>query len=290
MSVSTRFDNFCFSLKIPSNLVDDISYRYKRITRRLNIDFRNTDSDTANSLYVGSYGRDTDIHTSDVDMLYILPNSVYERIDRHLGNGQSALLQEIRNSIQNTYNSYISADGQVVKVDFTDNITFEILPCFVNKDGCYTYPDTNGGGKWKITNPRPEIDAIKTGNISWNNNLKNLCRIARSWKDNWNVPIGGLLIDTLAYNFLKDWEYRNNSYTYYDWMVRDFFSYLKNQDENKQYWLAVGSGQYIFRTGKFEYKALRCYNIAMEAVDYESRNMEWSAGQKWQEIFGNRIK
>ena len=290
MSVSTRFDNFCFSLKIPSNLVDDISYRYKRITRRLNIDFRNTDSDTANSLYVGSYGRDTDIHTSDVDMLYILPNSVYERIDRHLGNGQSALLQEIRNSIQNTYNSYISADGQVVKVDFTDNITFEILPCFVNKDGCYTYPDTNGGGKWKITNPRPEIDAIKTGNISWNNNLKNLCRIARSWKDNWNVPIGGLLIDTLAYNFLKDWEYRNNSYTYYDWMVRDFFSYLKNQDENKQYWLAVGSGQYIFRTGKFEYKALRCYNIAKEAVDYESRNMEWSAGQKWQEIFGNRIK
>ena len=49
----------------------------------------------------------------------------------------------------------------------------------------------------------------------------------RMWKDKWDVPMGWLLIDTLAYNFLKNWEYKNNSYTYYDWMVRDFFEYLK---------------------------------------------------------------
>ncbi|MDR1974389.1 MAG: hypothetical protein LBQ31_06905 [Bacteroidales bacterium] len=45
----------------------------------------------------------------------------------------------------------------------------------------------------------------------WNKNLRRLCRMARAWKDMWDIPIGGLLIDTLAYNFLKDWEHKDKS-------------------------------------------------------------------------------
>jgi len=272
-------------------VASDISYSYKRITRQLNTDFYTTDSETSHSLYVGSYGRDTDIHTSDVDMLFQLPYTVYERINRQIGNGQSSLLQEVRSSLQKTYpTTHISGDGQVIKINFNDNVGFEILPCFLNTDGSYTYPDSNGGGSWKTTNPKPEIEAIKKGNDSWNGNLKNLCRMARAWKEKWDVPMGGLLIDTLAYSFLKDWEYSNNSYVYYDYMARDFFKYLMNQDANKQYWLAVGSGQYVYRKGGFEYKALRCYNIAVEAVTYESREMPSSASGKWREIFGTKFE
>lgn len=290
MSVATKFENFCSNIRIEQDVVDDISYRYGRITKQLNKDFWDTESDTTHSLYVGSYGRDTAIHVSDVDMLFRLPYAIYERINRHTGNGQSALLQEVRDSLQNTYSStHISGDGQVVKVNFEDGVGFEILPCFINKNGSYTYPDTKEGGKWKMTNPGPEIEAIRAANNEWNGNLKRLCRMARAWKDQWDVPMGGLLIDTLAYNFLEDWEYHDKSFLYYDWMTRDFFEFLKDQDENKGYWLAPGSNQYVWRSGKFEYKALRCYNIALKAIDYEKREMSHSANEKWQEVYGSRF-
>ena len=287
MSVSTKFQNFCSNIRIASSIVDDISYRYKRITKQLNKDFWNTESDTSHSLYVGSYGRDTDIHVSDIDVLFQLPYSVYERINNHSGNGQSALLAEVRDSLKKTYpTTHISGDGQIVAIKFDGGVRFEIVPCFINDKGSYTYPDSNNGGNWKTTNPKPEIEEMRKTNETLNGNLKNLCRMARAWKDKWDVPMGGLLIDTLACQFLKIWSHKNDSYLYYDWMTRDFFEYLKDQDEDKTYWLAVGSSQYVYKKGDFQYKALRGFNIANEAIDYEVREMPSSANGKWREIYG----
>jgi hypothetical protein len=290
MSVSGKFIKFCNDIKIENSLVSDISYRYKRITKQLNSSFWDTDSEMSHSLYVGSYGRNTAIHVSDIDMLFKLPYALYEKYTNYISNGQSSLLQDVKNELQKTYStSHMGGDGQVVKINFSDGINFEIVPCFLNKNGSFTYPNSNEGGSWKVTNPQPEIDAIREVNEDCNYNLKNLCRMMRAWKEEWNVGIGGLLIDTLAVNFLKNWRYKSESYLYYDWMVRDFFEYLKNQDPEKEYWIAPGSGQYVRRVGDFEYKALRCYNISLEAVEYERNSHDFSANQKWREIFGNRF-
>lgn len=291
MSVAEKFKKFNENIRISSENVNKISYRYKRITKQLNKDFWDSDSETNHSLYIGSYGRDTEIHVSDIDVLFRFPYKVYEQYNDYEGNGQSALLQAVRDSLKNTYSTtHIGGDGQVVAIKFEGGISFEILPGFVNKDGSYTYPDTYNGGSWKTTNPKAEIDEIRKKNIEWNYNLKRLCGMTRAWKDKWDVPMGGLLIDTLAYNFLRDWEYKDESFTYYDWMVRDFFRYLSEQDENQKYWLAPGSNQYVWRKGKFEYKALRCYNISLEAIKYENNSQEYSANQKWREIFGNKFE
>src|SRR5690349_18079828 len=75
------------------------------------------------------------------------------------------------------------------------------------------------------------------------------------------------------------------SYLYYDFMSRDFFAYLCVQDEKKQYWLSPGANQYV-RTGKFEWKATRCKNIAQEACAYQGEKYGWAARQKWREIYG----
>jgi hypothetical protein len=290
MSISAKFKTFCSNLRMTQTVVNNVSSRYKQITKRLNFDFYNSDSDTFHSLYVGSYGRGTAIHVSDIDMLFILPYSVYEQYDSYLGNGQTALLQAVKNSICKTYSTtYLGADGQVIKLNFTDGICYEIVPCFLNTDGSYTFPDSNNGGSWKTTNPKPEIAEITSANNNWNNNLKRLCRMARAWKDEWSVPIGGLLIDTFAYNFLKTWEHKDKSFIYYDWMTRDFFEYLKNRDENQSYWLSLGANQYVWRKGNFEYKAKQCYNISLEALEYESKNQEWSANQKWRQIYGTKF-
>ncbi|OGU33885.1 MAG: hypothetical protein A2068_00730 [Ignavibacteria bacterium GWB2_35_6b] len=288
MGLSDWFSSFCSNLTVKDEAT--ISSRYKSITKRLNTDFWNTESDTSHSLYVGSYGRNTAIQGfSDLDMIFQLPYSVYEQYNKYIGNGQSALLQAVKTSIEKTYSTTsIRGDGQVIVVPFTDGISFEVVPAFTNTDDSYTFPDSSGGGSWKKNNPKPEIQAIRDRNNSCNGNLVRLCRMMRSWKGKWDVPIGGLLIDTLAYQFIENWEYRDKSYVYYDYMCRDFFKWMSEQDSEQEYWKAPGSGQYVYGKGLFQYKAKRCYNISLEAIEHETATpkREWSAKQKWREIFG----
>ena len=288
MGLADWFSTFCSNIQVRDG--GTISNRYKNITRRLNTDFWNTESDTSHSLYVGSYGRNTAIQgISDLDMIFQLPFNLYQKYNGYSGNGQSALLQEVKRSIEKTYSTTsIRADGQVILVPLTDGITFEVMPAFINNDDRYTYPDANNGGRWRTTNPKPEIEAIRNRNNTCNGNLVHLCRMMRAWKSKWNVPIGGLLVDTFAYQFIDDWKYKDKSFLFYDYMCKDFFSFMADQDKDQEYWRALGSGQYVYCKGLFQWKAKRCYNLSLEAIEHETANpkREWSAKQKWREIFG----
>lgn len=288
MGLAEWFNTFCTNLKVQDG--GTISNRYKLITKRLNTDFWNTTSDVSHSLYVGSYGRNTAIEGfSDLDMIFQLPYEVYEKYNSYSSNGQSALLQEVKASIEKTYSTTsIRADGQVILVPFNDGIIFEVVPAFINKDSSYTFPDANNGGRWRITNPKPEIEAIRSRNNACNGNLVPLCRMMRAWKGTWDIRIGGLLIDTLAYQFIENYTYREKSYLYYDFMCRDFFEWMADQSTEQEYWKAPGSGQHVNGKGLFQYKAKRCYNISLEAIAHETAEpkKEWSAKQRWRDIFG----
>ncbi len=288
MGLANWFSTFCSNIQIQDG--GTISTRYKNITRRLNTDFWYANSETSHSLYVGSYGRNTAIKGfSDLDMIFELPSWVYERYNGYSGNGQSALLQAVRNSLLNTYSTTeIGADGQIIEISFSDGITFEVVPAFINDSGSYTYPDSNNGGSWRTTNPNPEIEAIRSRNSYCNGNLVPLCRMMRAWKSKWHVPIGGLLVDTVAYQFIVNWEHKDKSFFYYDYMSKDFFRFIADQDRNQEYWRAPGSEQYVYGKGLFQSKAARCYDLSLEAIAHETANpkQEWSAKQKWREIFG----
>jgi hypothetical protein len=171
-------------------------------------------------------------------------------------------------------------------VAFDDGVTYEILPAFLNKGGGYTFADTNNGGTWKTCKPKQEIEAFASRNRDCNYNLVELSRMARAWRDYNNVPMNGMLIDTLAYQFIATWPYRDKSYLHYDFMSRDFFAFLAGQDKNQSYWLAPGSGSYVWRKGSFEYKARQAELRIHEALGYQSAGYEWSARQKYREIFG----
>jgi len=175
MGLANWFSTFCTNIQVQDG--GTISTRCKAITRRLNTDFWTTTSDTTHSFYTGSYGRNTAIQGfSDLDMVFELPTALYYQYDKHIGNGQSALLQAVRSSMRKTYpTSQIGADGQVVGVSFQDGITFEVVPAFPNKAGSYIFPDANNGGSWKTTNPKPEIAAIRTRSAACNGNLVPLC-------------------------------------------------------------------------------------------------------------------
>jgi hypothetical protein len=262
MGIGDDFANFKDKYNIPSVTIGSIAYRYQRITRQLNTDFWNTNSD--------------------------LPYSVYQQYNAHQTNGQSALLQAVKRSIQKTYRTSESfGDGQVVVISFEDGITFEVLPAFENKDGqSWIYPNANNGGSWKVANPRAEIAAVSKRNDDANRNLKYLCRMMRIWRDHQSVPMSGMLIDTLAYQFIGTWHYRDKSFLYHDFMARGFFDYMSNVPEGQTYWRAPGSGSYLGSKGAFQFKARSAYLRAVEAINYNDDQYTWSRRRKWREIFG----
>lgn len=195
-----------------------ISDRYKRITKAINREFWGIDSDTAHSFYVGSYGRGTAVDASDIDILVELPRAEYERFDAYQSNGQSRLLQAVKEAILSTYpNSDIRPDGQVVKVYFSDGIKFEILPAFKHYDfwgdwnGTYDYPDSNMGGRWLSTNPKAEQDAMKQKNNESNGLLFDTCRHMRQIRDthfsSYHLP--GIVIDSFAFHYIGSWRWPN---------------------------------------------------------------------------------
>ncbi len=196
MGVGEDFATFKDNYQITQDMIGSISYRYKRITRQLNTDFRDNTSDTANSLYVGSYGRDTAAKgLSDLDMAFILPYAEYAKYKAFATNGPSALLQAVKRSIQKTYPTSESfGDGQVVVITFDDGVRFEILPVFDNQDSdSWTYPNANAGGEWRVCNPRAEMKAVAKPSADTNKNMKYLGRMTRVWCAHCWVPMSGML-------------------------------------------------------------------------------------------------
>ena len=190
-----------------------ISYRYHAITKAINKEFWELSSETMHSIYVGSYGRNTAINTSDIDILVEIPSNFFDRFNSLSGNSQSRMLQVVKNVIISSYpRSNIHADGQVIKIDFSDGMNFEIVPAFKNINGSYQYPDSNMGGNWKSTNPKAEQKAMAEKNKSSNGLLYDTCRHIRFIRDNYfsSYHLSGIVIDSFVYNAIGNWRWLNN--------------------------------------------------------------------------------
>lgn len=282
------FESFAAALKLPAAKKQSISSRTSTITRRLNKDFRETDSDTANRFYGGSYGRNSAVNSlSDVDLLYVLPYSVYVKYNALTSGKQSALLKAVKESLLKTYpGSNFFVDSQIIKIPYTDDITFEVVPVFLNTDGSYTYADTSNGGSWQVCKPKEEIDAFAERNKATNMNLVELGRMVRAWRDRNSVGMSGMLIDTLAWQFIEDWAHKDKSYLYYDYLTRDFFKWLSERDKTQTYWRVPGSGAYAYKGGPFHAKAETAYDSALAAIKNLEKMEFWAARQKYRSIYG----
>jgi hypothetical protein len=280
MSVSEMFSEFIGNLAISNTGV--ISTRYGEITSALNKHFRETESKTANTLQVGSFGRKTGINgISDLDMLYIIPRTKWDSYNK--SGGQLKLLQDAKEAILKRYPSTkVKVDRLVVTVTYT-NFHVEVQPVFEQEDGSFKYPDTSKNGCWKITKPKEEMTAIADMDSAKNSNLRRLCKMARAWKNKHGVAMGGLLIDTLAYNFLASTtEYDSRSYLYYDWLSRDFFKYLSELPEQSKY-SAPGSRQDVKVKKSFLRKAKKAYEFCLEAIKAENNK---NVNDKWKKVYG----
>lgn len=279
ISIAETFKTFLSNLAIDNHAT--IELRYGEITSALNQEFRDTDSKIANSLQVGSYGRWTAIKgVSDLDMLYICPASAW---NDYKDGGQYKLLSRACDAIKARYpKTTVFVDRLVVRVLYKD-FHVEAQPVFEQADGSFTYPDTKAGGSWKTTKPRLEMKAMSEFVADKNKNLRRLCKMARAWKNKHGVGMGGLLIDTLAHNFLKQTDvYDAVGYGSYDEMVRDFFAFLRDEPD-KDYYAALGSGQRVHVKKKFQKKAGKAFDLCEQAIAAEGQD---GAYKKWRKVFG----
>lgn len=199
------------------------------------------------------------------------------------------MLQSVKSSLQKTYSSSnVSGDGQVVVIDFSNGIKFEIVPSFKLDDGKYVYPDTHNGGSWKYMDPKEEMKCFNERNSLSNNNLKRLCRMARAWNSNMNVFMSGILIDTIAYRFMQDYEYADKSYFYYDWLSRDFFKYLYD-NADKEYWVKFGDNKHVTKKYSFKSEAKKAYELSLSAIDAYDKGYSYTWHSKWREIYGKKF-
>lgn len=290
ISVFSDFEHFCRELRMNDTTVNNIRNRYHAITKRINLEYWGKTSETEHSLYVGSYGRGTCIYTSDIDIVVELPWTEFSRFNNYSGNGQSALLSDLRKCLLETYSSSkINADGQVVDISFSDGVKFEVVPAFKYSDGSgYCYPDTNDGGSWKTMNPKKEIDSFNSCNNMCNGNLKRLCRMLRAWKSEHTVSMSGILLDTIAYTFLQNYEYADKSFTYYDWISRDFFKYLlENADQVS--WNKPGDTGFVMREYSFKSDAQFAYDKSLEALNYATKEYDYFWHKEWRELYGTKF-
>lgn len=286
MGIETAFKEYVEYLQ-DINL-EDKETRLKRITKKLNKTYYNgNDSEVEHFQLVGSLGRHTAINgVSDVDAAFILPWEVYEQFNKRSGNKQSQLLQDVKSSLlELSPRTNIRGDGQVVVLGYTD-YEVELLPCFEKDDGSFLYPDSNKGGRWRTTNPLPEITASEIKMDETKGHFRNVCNLVRAWKNQQGFKIGGLLIDTLVHKFFNEnTKYNECEFSEYPQLLKDVFYFLKELNKDQEYWLALGSKQYVYnKDGKFVGKAKNAYN---KIKDTNNDSIEMYT--KMQELFGTKF-
>ncbi len=287
LSVPEKFKKFVNNLQIDNEIV--INRRFKRIAQKINLDYWNIRSDSRNTFFIGSYGRGTAIKgTGIMNIMVVLPPEHFKRIDACEGNGQLHLLSELKDKMVEIYPETIIKEeekGEVI-IPFQDGIIFEVIPAFTNSRGNYFYPNIVDGGSWNEFNPIKEIEAINSFNYKYSGKIKHLARMMRAWKHANNVPLSGMLLDTLVMNFMEEWEGKEKSYLFYGRMILAFFEYLAGKRDDQEHWYAKGSNRELLRTGVFGDKANSAYKEMIEVLKYEEEGDYVGADAGWTKIFG----
>lgn len=288
IAVRQRFEQFHRNLALtPLQQVDGLTKR-NGVVSCLNRAYYGTHSDTANSFFVGSWGKDTAIRPPrDVDVYFLLPVAVYHRFQSHIWNRQSTLLQEVKNRLAITYhNTDMRGDGQVVVVNF-GSYSVEVVPAFLLQNSRYWICNTHDGGFYKETDPWAEVNYIEAVDKANNHNLRPLIRMLKAWQAYCSVPIKSFQLELLAAAFLAQSPWRLKDFFWFDWIARDFFAYLYQRANS--FVVVPGTFEPIHLGDEWQSRAATAYYRAEKACEHEKINLVAAAGEEWQQIFGQQI-
>jgi len=108
----------------------------------------------------------------------------------------------------------------------------------------------------------------------------------KQWKQYCSVPIKGVVIERIAYEFMWSYTYREStSKVYYDYMIRDFLTFLKGKANT--YIFMPGINEDIYIGNSWLAKAETAYSNAIAACTDEANSYDWGATYEWKKLFGD---
>lgn len=273
-----QFKQFCENIRLTEKQEEDAKRKYDGVCETLhNYYYPNIKYDGTTKFLFGSYKKKTNIRPlneeQDVDVIFKMPTDEFERYNGYDGNGQSSLLQKIREILKERYTTTetIKGWGKVVLVRFTDGThNVEVLPAWeINKD-TFKIPNTAADGCWEPFSPKKDIEEFKKSNTHTNGLTANLTRMLKKWKrEVVSVSIKSYEIENYVIDFLDDYNFGLKRYSE---IIKDFFEYLENNIE--------GDNISYVRTAK---------QHARKAIDFENKKQLYEASEEWRRIFGSEF-
>lgn len=286
IAVQQRFKQFHHNIALTPLQHKDGHTKRHGVVSCLNRAYYGTNSEIDNSFFVGSWAKDTAIRPPrDIDLYFLLPNEVYYRFQNYSCSPQSALLQEVKNKLRLSYpNTEMSGDGQVVVVNF-GSYSVEVVPAFsLITPGRYWICDTNNRGRYKETAPWDELLQLDRVDSTSARNLRPLIRMLKAWQMTCSVPIKSFQIELIAAEFIQQSPWRLQSFSWFDWIVRDFFASLYSRRNSAVF--MPGTSERIQLGNTWQTQAETAYHRAVKACNHEYNNQITAAGEEWQKIFG----
>lgn len=286
--VQDRFSRFLSKLELTSAEFVGIKNKCEEVCETLHQNYYFLQYDETTRFLYGSYGKNTAISPpTDVDVLFILPPDEYYKYTDRSGNGQLDLLKDIKQFVSKKYYfTVLNQEDPSIMVNF---ITFNVRvkPAFFQADRNYLVPNIKDGGKWVIISPQSERQHLTESNNRSKGNTIRLIRMLKAWKEHRDVPIDSFTLELSAVEFLEEWKYYDEQLSYFDWMVRDYFTKLLTQLNNITD--VPGISEKHNYGDRWEIAAKTALESAEKACELESEKNHVGATQEWVRIFGSRF-
>lgn len=276
-----EFKKFCNDIRLTSNQSEDAKTKYKGVCKKLHKEYYESEYDGKTKLLFGSYKTKTNIRPltdmQDVDVIFKIPQEAFDKFDEYESNGQSALLQEIKDILKETYSTTdkIRAWAKVVLVKMAEGThNVEVLPALEKDDGTFTIPNSENGGKWENFDPRKQVSEFQTSNDGTNGLTAELGRMMKSWVRNTSTMSYSsyeLLSHTI--NFLGTEFEEGAEYEDYHEVIKNFLDYVKlrcSDDDRKSH-------------------IQTAYNRTIKAIEYMEDDKPKEASEEWRKIFGYKF-
>lgn len=275
-----EFENFLDNITLTSKQKEDAKTKYTNVCEKLYSHFYEGKYDDSKKFLFGSYKTKTNIrplsHMQDVDVLFKIPQEIFDKYDSYESNGQEALLQEVRNTLKERYTTtdVIKAWGKVVLIQFEENHhNVELLPALELDDKKFKIPNSADGGYWNIFDPRAEIEKFEKSNEDSGGLTRNLAKMLKSWAHN-NTTMQYQSYRRLndVIKFLKENYSSATAEVEYDKIIFNFFDYMNTRCDTK--------------IKSFIETAL---SHARKALEYSDDDKFKEASEEWRKIFGDKF-
>lgn len=276
--MDNEYNTFISNITLTTAQSEDAQTKYTGVCKKLYSKYYSGDYNEGCKFLFGSYKTKTNVRPltadQDVDVLFKIPKETFERFKAYKSNGQSALLQEVKTTLQEKYTTTekIKAWGKVVLVQFSDNHhNVEVLPAYEQDDGTFLIPNSEYGGRWETFDPRAEIKKFEESNERTQGLTRKLCKMLKSWVHNTtSMTYKSYKLMNEVIPFLDETYPSGKGNRSYSKIVFDFFDYMSSLCEND----------------------IKTYvNTALErarkACEYEDNDKLIEASDEWRKIFGD---